>query len=119
MPIHNRKYLKSIRKELRSSLTPSEARLWKALKNSQIDGRKFRRQHSIGDYVVDFYCPSEKLVIEVDGAHHFTPSGEAADTIRDKYLAELNIKVMRFENDAIQYQMEMVIEEIRNAFGKG
>lgn len=118
MAIHNRKYLKAIRKELRSNLTPSEARLWKALKNSQIDGRKFRRQHSIGDYVVDFYCPSEKLVIEVDGAHHFTPSGEAADMIRDKYLADLNIRVMRFENVAVKNQMEMVIQAIRNSFGK-
>lgn len=68
--IHNRKYLKQRRKDLRNNATISEKRLWIALKKSQLKGRKFRRQHSIENYIVDFYCPSEKLIIEVDGNMH-------------------------------------------------
>ena len=116
MPIHNRKYLKEIRRELRSDLTLSEARLWKALKDKRLDGRKFRRQHSIGNYVVDFYCPAEKLVIEVDGAHHYTASGELADSKRHRYLTDLDIRILRFENEAVYRQFDMVVETIRQAF---
>ncbi len=68
--LHNRKYLKENRKMLRSNLTPAEAELWKHLKSSQLYGRKFRRQHSIGNFILDFYCPSEKLAIELDGQIH-------------------------------------------------
>jgi len=67
MKIHNRKSMKEIRRHLRHSLTPAEAALWKGLKGSKLEGKKFRRQHSIGNYVVDFYCPECKLAIELDG----------------------------------------------------
>ena len=64
MQIHNRKNLKQFRKDLRNNLTPAEATLWKAIQRSQLEGRKFRRQHSVGNYILDFYCPKEKLAIE-------------------------------------------------------
>ena len=89
--IHNRKYLKEFRKELRKDLTPAEAVLWTSLQKKQPDGRKFRRQHSIGNYIVDFYCPAEKLAIELDGAAHFTPQGENQDSESDKYIESLGI----------------------------
>ena len=62
--IHNREYLKIFRRDLRNAGTPAEATLWKQLRNSQLDGKKFRRQHSIGPYIVDFFCPEARLAIE-------------------------------------------------------
>jgi len=71
--LNNINYLKDTRKYLRNNLTEAESLLWEVLKGKKLAGRKFRRQHSIGYYIVDFYCPSEKLIIELDGQHHFTP----------------------------------------------
>src|SRR3990172_13056637 len=96
--IHNVKNLKENRKKLRNNLTPAEAKLWSLLKNGQLENRKFRRQHSVGQYVLDFYCPSEKLCIELDGIVHLTEEGYEYDTARTEYLKTLNIRVMRFEN---------------------
>ena len=94
--IHNRNILKQRRKQLRNSLTPAEAKLWSLIKDSQLENRKFRRQHSVGPYVLDFYCPSEKLCIEMDGAGHFTDGGYEYDGERTEYLRNRNIKVVRF-----------------------
>ena len=68
--LFNRKGLKSFRSFLRNKSTSAEAALWNILKPKQLDGRKFRRQYSIGNYIVDFCCPSEKLIIELDGDPH-------------------------------------------------
>ena len=114
--IHNRKPLKGFRKQLRNNLTPAEATLWKVLQNKQLEGRKFRRQHSIGKYIADFYCPSEKLVIELDGAGHFTPEGEAHDLKRDSFIKELGITVLRHENRDVYNNLEAVLDEIRSNF---
>lgn len=114
--IHNRKYLEKFRKELRNNLTPAEAVLWSSLQRKQLDGRKFRRQHSIGNYITDFYCPSEKIAIELDGADHFTPEGSEADETRSSYLQELDIKVLRYENRDIYYNLEAVLEDIKTNF---
>ncbi|TGE06299.1 endonuclease domain-containing protein [Hymenobacter fodinae] len=114
--IHNLGYQKATRRTLRSNLTPAEALLWKALQRSQLSGRKFRRQHGIGPYIVDFYCPAEKLVVELDGARHFTTSGEAQDMERDAYLASLGLKVLRFENKLVVQHIESVLAAIEAAF---
>jgi very-short-patch-repair endonuclease len=63
------------RKALRNNLTSAEATLWLCLKNKQLEGKRFRRQFSIGNYIVDFYCPEQKLAIELDGQGHFTVQG--------------------------------------------
>jgi very-short-patch-repair endonuclease len=97
MAVHNRPELKPFRKALRSSGTKAEAALWKMLKGSQLEGRKFRRQHSVGAYVLDFYCPDERLAVELDGAGHFTPEGQAHDATRTAFLATARIKVIRLE----------------------
>lgn len=78
--IHNIRILKENRQGLRNTPTPAEAALWLKLRKSQLDGRKFRRQHSVGTYILDFYCPSEMLGIELDGADHFTK--EAGEMMR-------------------------------------
>mgnify|MGYP002712938025 CR=1 FL=1 len=114
--IHNQKHLKENRKELRSNLTSAEATLWKSLQKKQLKGRKFRRQHSIENYIVDFYCASEKLIIELDGAIHLEFSKQNQDYERDIHLKELGFKILRFENKLVFERLNEVLEEISNHF---
>ncbi len=114
--LHNKPILKQIRKDLRNNLTPAEAELWKHLKNSAQDDRKFRRQHSAGTYVLDFYCPQERLAIELDGQGHFSTAGQEQDAERDAYLDSLGIKVLRFENKYVFTHLEEVLDKIRAGF---
>ena len=115
-PKHNLVYLKPIRKHLRHHLTPAEAALWSLLKNSQLEGRKFRRQHSIDDFVVDFYCPEEHLVIELDGEVHNNPDQQDKDISRDKKLEEAGFKVLRFENKFVFEHREQMLNDIKACF---
>jgi very-short-patch-repair endonuclease len=96
--IHNLPEVSRHRTDLRRRLTPAEARLWTLLKGSRLDGRKFRRQHSVGPYILDFYCPSEKLAVELDGEGHFMLPGVSHDAKRRRYLERYGIRVIRFEN---------------------
>ena len=114
--IHNRDYLKKYRKNLRNNLTSAEASLWTSLKSSQLNGRKFRRQHSIENFIVDFYCPSEKLIVELDGDQHYHSIGINADFERDTRLNELGFTVIRFENKMVFEQLEWVLAEIERSF---
>ncbi|HLP52837.1 MAG TPA: DUF559 domain-containing protein [Chitinophagales bacterium] len=114
--IHNKEVLKTNRKALRNNSTSAEAVLWRCLKNNQLEGRKFRRQHSISNYIVDFYCVSELLAIELDGAHHYTLAGNQNDYMRDTDLANLNITVLRFENKVVFEHIDLVLEEIKRHF---
>ena len=115
-PIHNRIYLKDRRQVLRNNLTSAEAVLWTLIKGKQLDGRKFRRQHSIENYIVDFYCPAEKLVIELDGSVHDNPGQANADYIRDEYLKASGFKILRIENQAVFDQPETVLDNIKTLF---
>jgi very-short-patch-repair endonuclease len=96
--IFNRKSLKSFRSSLRNRSTSAEAALWVMLKSRKLEGRKFRRQYSIGSYIVDFCCPAEKLVIELDGAPHGEYHKIQEDENRDKFLKSFGFTVLRFEN---------------------
>jgi very-short-patch-repair endonuclease len=116
-PLNNLPQLKARRRELRQRLTPAEATLWKSLQNSQLAQRKFRRQPSVGPYILDFYCPAERLVIELDGYLHFTESGTAHDQERDAFLNGLGIRVLRFENQLVFKALEGVLAEIERNFG--
>ena len=111
--ILNRKSLKPLRSSLRNNSTSAEAVLWNKLKSKNLDGRKFRRQHSIGKYIVDFYCPSEKLIIELDGDPHGNPVQVWKDTIRDKYAW---IHLLRFENRFVFQEPELVLKEKKKFF---
>ena len=115
---HNRKYLKTYRRELRNDSTKAERMLWKALQKSQLEGRKFRRQQSIENYIVDFYCPSEKLIIELDGEIHNNPVNQNYDDERTIKLKDLGFKVLRFENNLVFEQTDMVLQAIIDAFKK-
>lgn len=116
--IHNRKYLETYRKDLRNNGTSAEAFLWKYLQKSQLDGRKFRRQHSIGNCITDFYCPKEKLIIELDGQIHNTLQAQEYDQKRTEYLNSLGFAVIRFENKMIFEHLPSVLQEIKDNFKK-
>ena len=118
MQIHNKKILKPFRKQLRKNPTPAEAFLRKYLKGKKLEGRKFRRQHSIDFYIVDFYCVSEKLVIELDGQVHFNPAAQEKDYIRTQHLEGLGIRVIRFENKQVFENLFSVLKEIKHNFRK-
>jgi len=117
MLVNNLPTLRTFRKALRNKLTPAEAKLWTLLKGSQLAERKFRRQHSVGPYILDFYCPSERLAVELDGAVHDSAEAQAYDRERDLFLEQFGIKVLRFENKLVFQQAEGVLMEIQRCFG--
>ncbi|HLP52236.1 MAG TPA: endonuclease domain-containing protein [Chitinophagales bacterium] len=114
--MYNKPTLLPNRRQLRTDGTSAEAVLWKRLQKAQLKGRKFRRQHSIDNYILDFYCPEERLAIELDGAHHFTQAGSLNDSHRDQHLASLDIRVLRFENRLVFQHIDAVIAEIESHF---
>ena len=116
--IFNRKSLKQLRSYLRNNSTSAESALWNQLKSKNLEGRKFRRQQSIGNYIVDFYCPSEKLIVEPDGDLHGDPIQIQKDISRDKYLGALGFTVLRFENRFVFQEPEIVLIEIKKVFRK-
>src|SRR5215469_5937873 len=101
----------SLAKRLRREMTPPERRLWAAIRRNAIDGFHFRRQQVIAEYVVDFYCASAKLAIELDGATH--ENREWYDEARDRAIARLGVRVLRIPNEAM-LDVEMVVELIRS-----
>lgn len=110
--IHNQKHLESLKKQLRRNLPSPEIKLWQKLRNKQLKGVKFRRQHSINHYIVDFYAPSIRLAIEIDGDSHFTKEKQKKDIARDLSLNKLNIKTLRFTNNQVNTIIEGVLHEI-------
>ena len=114
--LFNRKSLKFFRSSLRNRSTSAEAELWNILKSKKLNARKFRRQHSIGNYIVDFFCASEKLVIELDGNPHGEYHKIEKDKKRDQYLEGLGFSVLRFENRLVFQEPEFVKNEIRKTF---
>ena len=114
--IKNVSYLNDRRKALRNNLTPAEAVLWNALKGSALKNRKFRRQHSIENYIVDFYCPKEKLIVELDGEVHNDPMISSHDNERSERLIALGNKIIRFENNLVFTQLDNVLDVIAGNF---
>ncbi|WP_432409990.1 endonuclease domain-containing protein [Rasiella sp. SM2506] len=116
--IHTLKHLKQFRKELRENLTPAEAFLWSKLKARKFEGIRFTRQHSIENFIVDFYCASKKLIIELDGQHHLNPEVQEYDAARTARLNELGFTVIRFENKMVFDVLPSVLAEIKVHFTK-
>lgn len=110
--INNDKNLIDKRKGLRNNATPQELLLWRELKNSTI-GFKFRRQHSIGKYIVDFYCPSKRFIVEIDGSQHFEKDAVKYDTARTQFFESMHLRVLRFTNTEINTNMEGVLLKIK------
>ena len=113
--INNLSYLKEQRKVLRNESTPAEIALWQMLKGKST-GYKFRRQHSVGNYILDFYSPAIRLAIELDGEVHNNSEAEEYDEKRTCYLYDVEkIRVLRFENRDVFDNSEGVLEEIMQA----
>lgn len=113
--LNNLPSLKHFRRKLRSHMTPAEAKLWTYLKGKQLEGRKFRRQHGVGHYILDFFCPSSKLAIELDGQAHSSAMAAEYDHERTLFLQATNIRVIRFENRTVFDHPEWVLEQIQTA----
>ena len=109
------KNLTLLARKLRRTATKEETKLWHHLRNSSFEGLKFKRQYVIGDYIVDFFCESEMLVIELDGSQHLESEN---DKIRDTYLEDLGLTVLRFWNNEINKNIEGVLLHIREAIKK-
>ena len=115
--VHNLASSTNRRKQLRENLTSAEALLWVSLKNSQLDGKKFRRQQSIGPFIVDFYCPECRLAVELDGDGHLSITDTEADEKRTDFLKQFKVTVLRFENRDVFENLEGVLDAIRSALG--
>lgn len=97
---------------LRKNETKSEKILWEKLRNNQLKGLKFRRQHPIGLYIADFYCHKLKLIIEVDGEYHNLPEQIEKDKERTQILESNGLQLIRFTNNEIQKNLEKTVTEI-------
>ncbi|GJL91684.1 endonuclease domain-containing protein [Hyphococcus sp.] len=97
---------------LRNNATSAERRLWFRLKGNQQHGFRFRRQHPIGSYVLDFYCPEVRLCVELDGDQHGFPKIVAHNLVRTKFLERKNICVIRFWNYDIYHNVDGVVDAI-------
>lgn len=96
----------------RQNATEAEDFLWERLKNKQLEGFKFRRQHPLGRFILDFYCHSAKLAIEIDGDYHNKPLQKEYDDFRTEAVETVNIQVIRFTNEAVLTGIENVLAEI-------
>lgn len=114
--LHNKKILITQRKQLRNDATQAEKMLWYELRNSQLAKRKFRRQHSVGSYILDFYCPEERLAIELDGEQHERDKQKEYDQKRTEFLNGLKITVIRFKNTDVIFGRDSVVKKILERF---
>lgn len=96
---------------MRQPQTMAEATLWRHLRNRNMQ-YKFKRQHPISQFIVDFYCAEAKLCIEIDGDSHLEAAQEEYDKMRTEYLEELGYQVVRFTNDDVRYNINAVVHEI-------
>jgi len=109
------KHMMDRARELRHTETPPEGLLWLALRNGQIGGLKFRRQHPIGPYVVDFFCHAARLVVEIDGMSHDDKIQQ--DAARTKYFAAQGFRILRVTNEDVMHDLDAVTREIARLCG--
>jgi len=107
-----------LKRRLRTNPTRAEQLLWAKLRHNQIYGLKFRRQHGIGSYIVDFFCAEKTLVIEVDGDVHAVETQQTKDLERENYLKSLGLQVVRYTNDEVIKNLDGVLEDlVQGLFG--
>jgi very-short-patch-repair endonuclease len=107
--IFNKSSEKKKRRFLRNHSTKTEKLLWRYLRKSQVKGCKFRRQYSVGAFVIDFYCAELKLAIEVDGPTHLGKETKEYDEVRQKYIEAFEIQFLRFTNEEVLENLDKVI----------
>lgn len=108
-----------LKRRIRSDMTGPETRLWSRQRARQLQGLKFRRQHGIGPYIVDFYCPEQFLVIEVDGDSHADADQILKDQLRDRYFQSLGLRVVRYINDDILKNLDRALEDLADRLSSG
>jgi very-short-patch-repair endonuclease len=108
----NRKSEREKRRQLRASMPDAEVILWSKLKGRQLLGCKFRRQYSVGCYVIDFFTVEVKLGIEIDGDSHFAEGGPAHDQKRQHFIESFGITIVRFLNTEVYDNLDGVLETI-------
>ena len=104
--------LKPFSRQLRSNMTEAEKLLWSRIRRKQLKGRQFFRQRIIGRYIVDFICPKDKLIIELDGSQHYTDQGKKKDRARDEFLMSKGLTILRFSDREVFKNLEGVLEVI-------
>jgi len=105
--------------QLRAEMTPSEKRLWECLRLRQLDDARFRRQHALETFILDFYCSEHRLILEVDGGIHRDPDVAAHDEERQHYLEQQGFRMLRFTNAEVWEGLPSVLQRIRQAIGRG
>jgi len=110
--LNNLKHLKKIRKKLRNHSTPAERELWKYLKSRQLKETQFRRRHSMGNFVLNFYCREKKLGIELDGNYHYNKAQMKKDRKRTALLNAYGIRILKFSNQLVLENIEGVLNKI-------
>ena len=110
--LYNREREKMTRKRLREDSPRAERILWSKLRGKQLWDLKFRRQYSVGIYVIDFYCTAAKLAVEIDGETHFNERAEVRDAKRQEYIESLGIRVIRFTNLDVYNNLVNVLDEV-------
>jgi very-short-patch-repair endonuclease len=110
---YNLTELKDRRRDLRKKSTKQEHKLWWYLRGNRM-GFKFRRQHSVEGYILDFYCPEKKLIIEIDGEIHNKKENQLNDRLRDKFFNELGCKILRFSNIDVDNNIKTVLKKIKD-----
>ena len=107
--------MKILARNLRENMTDAERLIWSKLRMKQLKNCQFYRQKVIGNYIVDFYCPKAKLVVEVDGGQHYMDEGKKKDEKRDSYIKKLGLKVLRFSDRDVLKNINSVSEEVFNS----
>lgn len=110
--------LKPIARRLRSNMSDAESVLWHRLRRKQLHGVQAYRQKPLGRWIVDFYLPAARLVVEVDGGQHFSEQGIAKDAARTHALNRMGLRVMRFDNLQVLKETDAVVEAIWVAIGE-
>jgi very-short-patch-repair endonuclease len=109
--------LKNTARTLRKNMTDSEKLLWPKIRRKQLKGVQFYRQKIVGDYIVDFYCPSARIIVEVDGGQHFEPDARRQDQRRDEYLSNLGFTVLRFPSWDVMKDVDDIVDQIWSQLG--
>lgn len=104
--------MKEKARKLRKKMTPAEKKLWQRVRDRQVAGLKIRRQQAFGPYIFDFFCYELRLVIELDGSIHNEPSQRANDAERDDWCRACGLTVLRFTNDQVFADIELIIRSI-------
>ncbi len=111
MIYYNRK-LKNTSRTLRKNMTDAERLLWSRIRRKQLKGYQFYRQKIIENYIVDFYCPSARIIIELDGSQHYTEAGIRKDRLRDGHLSRLGFRVLRIQSKDVFANLDGVLDMI-------